>query len=78
MNVRVVVVDQILKKAIRMTKQDVLIQFFQEEVEKLLNDFFKVSIADIKGSVEKLIFHMELKRAAFVILEELYSNLPRK
>lgn len=31
MNIRVVLVDQILRKAIRMTKQEVLINIFQEE-----------------------------------------------
>jgi uncharacterized NAD(P)/FAD-binding protein YdhS len=58
LNVRVVVVDHILKKAIALTKQEVLIQFFQEQAENLLNEYIKIPINANTVSVEKLVLHM--------------------
>lgn len=75
-NVRVVFVEVVVRGVLRRTRMEVLVRVFQEQGERLLNEGVKKTIG--VGSAKEVILGLELRRAALIIIEELYSHLPKK
>ena len=76
MNFRVIIVDEFLRKAIKLASQEVAIEFFYSETPKIIDKILKANCPCT--TIQDLILAMELKRAGYEIIEELYAVLPKK
>ena len=76
MNFRVLIVDEFLRKAIKLASQDTIIDFFTNETPKIIEKVLKANCPC--KNIQELILAIELKRAGYEIIEELYAVLPKK
>ena len=63
MNFRVIIVDEFLRKAIKLASQETIIEFFTSETPKIIDKILKANCPC--KTIQELILAMELKRAGY-------------